>query len=44
MFLTSLLRNGLGRKFGGLGALGDSRSMEPTQSGFLSVYAGARSA
>ena len=37
-FSTSLLRTGLGRRFGGLGAPGVSRSMEPMQSEFLSVF------
>ena len=40
-FSTSLQRSGLGRRFGGLGVPGVSRSMGPTQSEFLSVFAGA---
>ena len=41
MFSMSLLRSGLERRFGGLGVPGVSRSTEPTQSKFLSVFVGA---
>jgi hypothetical protein len=37
MFSMSLLRSGLGRRFGGLGVPEVSRSMEPTQSEFSLV-------
>ena len=43
MFSMSLPRSGLGRKSGGLGVPEVSHTMEPMQSGFLSVSARAHS-
>ena len=43
MFSMNLPKSGLGRKFGGLEVPEVSRTMEPMQSGFLSILASAHS-